>query len=288
MEPILIYQSGSSPSEELITSGAGAGSGCQSDDEDDCSNVTPTPRDALITPVFRPKPITKVVIPSSRPVSTPKTLTETIETDDEDYEGSASIKSTNRPKYTTTATVSSTSMPVSKRTTIGKVYSTVPTTKRTRTTSKTVSPVRKSTTTKEGIDLATNSRTSDEPSILSVEPTDDEPFNRKTTVSVNPASEPPPNEISTGKFSLNLGLIIGVACGVLVLLLIVTYVLYKYRARDDGSYKVDESKNYIAYQQAATKPPPTETAVLSTAPNAQVVVAPTATKSKKDVKEWFV
>lgn len=111
---------------------------------------------------------------------------------------------------------------------------------------------------------------------------------RRTTASVNPASEPPPNEITTGKFPLNLGLIIGAAGFVLVLLLIVTYVLYKYRARDDGSYKVDESKNYIAYQQAATKPPTTDTAVLSTAPNAQVVVAPTATKSKKDVKEWFV
>ena len=74
-----------------------------------------------------------------------------------------------------------------------------------------------------------------------------------------------------------LALIIGIAVGVLFTIIILIIALYKFRSRDEGTYKVDESKNF-AYLESK---------------NLQgngAIIGPTNIKTgkKKDVKEWYV
>ncbi|GAB1597700.1 neurexin-2-like isoform X5 [Argonauta hians] len=61
------------------------------------------------------------------------------------------------------------------------------------------------------------------------------------------------SETKTNKFpettfensdDLNIGLIVGIAAGVLVALIVLIIALYKFRSRDEGSYKIDESQNF--------------------------------------------
>ena len=85
---------------------------------------------------------------------------------------------------------------------------------------------------------------------------------------------------------LNIGLIIGIAAGVVLLLLGLAYALYKYKSRDEENYKADETKNY-RYDSCNTKPPP------PAAPGGVIIgsmqKSGTSTKpKKKDVKEWYV
>ena len=87
--------------------------------------------------------------------------------------------------------------------------------------------------------------------------------------------------------SLNIGLIVGIAAGVVLLLLILAYVLYKYKSRDEGSYKIDESKNYSYEAYTATEAKPSS----GTQTNGGVVkttCVPASKPKKKDVKEWYV
>jgi hypothetical protein len=51
-----------------------------------------------------------------------------------------------------------------------------------------------------------------------------------------------PNSDEDGK--KKLALIIGIAVGVLFTIIILIIALYKFRSRDEGTYKVDESKNF--------------------------------------------
>ena len=86
-------------------------------------------------------------------------------------------------------------------------------------------------------------------------------------------------------FSLSIGVIVGIAAGVILLLLILAYAVYKYKSRDEGSYKVDESKNY-RYDSCNTKPPPPS---VNGAGGFPPKSGGTPTKpKKKDVKEWYV
>ncbi len=80
---------------------------------------------------------------------------------------------------------------------------------------------------------------------------------------------------------VNIGLIVGISVGVVVLLLILAFMLYKCRGRDEGSYKIDESKNY-SYETCNTKPPPSVNGGLSKAGSGY------SKPRKKDVKEWYV
>lgn len=43
----------------------------------------------------------------------------------------------------------------------------------------------------------------------------------------------------------NLALLIGCSVGGVILIIIVIYAFIKYRNRDEGSYKIDESKNFV-------------------------------------------
>ncbi len=88
-------------------------------------------------------------------------------------------------------------------------------------------------------------------------------------------------------FSLSIGVIVGIAAGVILLLLILAYAVYKYKSRDEGLYKVDESKNY-RYDSCNTKPPPPPHSV-NGAGGFPAKSGSTPTKAKKkEVKEWYV
>ncbi|XP_062610815.1 neurexin-1-like [Saccostrea cucullata] len=78
----------------------------------------------------------------------------------------------------------------------------------------------------------------------------------------------------------NLALIIGIVGGVLVALIILIIALYKFRSRDEGSYKVDESQNFAFLEK---KQHQGNGALLGNHSSG-------AGKSgkKKDVKEWYV
>ena len=100
-----------------------------------------------------------------------------------------------------------------------------------------------------------------------------------------------PNESETkdsnsgNPLSLNIGLIIGIAAGVVLLLFILAYAVYKYRSRDEGTYKVDETKNY-RYETVSTKVPSQQLNGNSTL--TKPISNGSKPKKKGAVKEWYV
>ena len=89
------------------------------------------------------------------------------------------------------------------------------------------------------------------------------------------------NKRKGNSLPMNIGLIVGIAAAVVILFLVLAYAGYKYRSRDEGSYKIDESKNY-SYETCNTKPPPHVNGGLSKSKGQ------TSKPRKKDVKEWYV
>lgn len=81
---------------------------------------------------------------------------------------------------------------------------------------------------------------------------------------------------------LNIGLIVGIAAGVLVALIVLIIALYKFRSRDEGSYKIDESQNF-AYLDS--KQQQSNGALL---PHNNTAGGGGKSGKKKDVKEWYV
>ncbi|KAL3872892.1 hypothetical protein ACJMK2_036073 [Sinanodonta woodiana] len=103
----------------------------------------------------------------------------------------------------------------------------------------------------------------------------------KITTSVSPTDTYSPEqarEKKSGTGEINIALIIGVTAGVVVALIILLVALYKFRSREEGSYKVDESQNF-AYLESKKQ-----------ASNGALVNHNGSGKvgKKKDVKEWYV
>lgn len=92
-------------------------------------------------------------------------------------------------------------------------------------------------------------------------------------------TEPMSKKSSNDSGHLNIFLIIGIAAGVLVALIILLIALYKFRSREEGSYRVDESQNF-AYLEA--KKQQANGAAATNIGNGK------AGSKKKDVKEWYV
>ncbi|AWP16875.1 putative neurexin-3-beta-like [Scophthalmus maximus] len=55
---------------------------------------------------------------------------------------------------------------------------------------------------------------------------------------------PGPSEV-VRESSSTTGMVIGIVAAAALCILILLYAMYKYRNRDEGSYQVDESRNYI-------------------------------------------
>ncbi|XP_071159703.1 neurexin-1-like isoform X2 [Mytilus edulis] len=84
---------------------------------------------------------------------------------------------------------------------------------------------------------------------------------------------PPDREDDKKKLALFIGIGVGVAFTVIILII----ALYKFRSRDEGTYKVDESKNF-AYLESK-----------SLQGNGAIIGASNIKPGKKkDVKEWYV
>ncbi|XP_056022330.1 neurexin-1a-like isoform X4 [Ostrea edulis] len=78
----------------------------------------------------------------------------------------------------------------------------------------------------------------------------------------------------------NLALIIGIVGGVLVALIILIIALYKFRSRDEGTYKVDESQNFAFLEK---KPQQSNGGLLGNHSSGGG-----KSGKKKDVKEWIL
>lgn len=83
----------------------------------------------------------------------------------------------------------------------------------------------------------------------------------------------------------NVGLIVGVVIGVVLLLLVLTFALYKYRSRDEGTYKID-NRNYT-YEVCSSR---TEENGGSGGGGGGVYKLRSlkSKQKRKDVKEWYV
>ena len=114
------------------------------------------------------------------------------------------------------------------------------------------------------------------------------------------------------QLTMNIGLIVGIAAGIAVLLLILAFALFKYRSRNDRPGKVDDTKGYV-YETCNTLPPtPVSLGPCKVAQQHQhqpsssmavgagqllplpavqsITVVPQAppVQKRKDVKEWYV
>ncbi|XP_036382786.1 neurexin 1a isoform X2 [Megalops cyprinoides] len=81
-------------------------------------------------------------------------------------------------------------------------------------------------------------------------PTDDEDIDPCETSSANspgPGAKgfPGPSEVIR-ESSSTTGMVVGIVAAAALCILILLYAMYKYRNRDEGSYHVDESRNYIS------------------------------------------
>ncbi|XP_052333909.1 neurexin-1a isoform X15 [Oncorhynchus keta] len=91
---------------------------------------------------------------------------------------------------------------------------------------------------------------------------------------------PGPSEGVFRESSSTTGMVVGIIAAAALCILILLYAMYKYRNRDEGSYHVDESRNYISNTSQSNG-----TVVKEKQPNA----AKTSSKSKKNKdKEYYV
>ncbi|KAK3529083.1 hypothetical protein QTP70_016515 [Hemibagrus guttatus] len=115
-------------------------------------------------------------------------------------------------------------------------------------------------------------------------PTDDEDIDPCDPTSAHPPMPeakgyPSPEVIRES--SSTTGMVVGIVAAAALCILILLYAMYKYRNRDEGSYHVDESRNYIS--NSATQP---NGAAVKEKP---IGVAKISSKNKKNKdKEYYV
>lgn len=94
-----------------------------------------------------------------------------------------------------------------------------------------------------------------------------------------PKSYPGPSEVFR-ESSSTTGMVVGIVAAAALCILILLYAMYKYRNRDEGSYHVDESRNYISNSAQSNG------TVVKEKP---VNTAKTSSKNKKNKdKEYYV
>ncbi|XP_071265427.1 neurexin-1a-like isoform X6 [Salvelinus alpinus] len=129
-------------------------------------------------------------------------------------------------------------------------------------------------------------QTTDDLLVASAEcPSDDEDIDPCEPSSANPTGPavkgyPGPSEGVFRESSSTTGMVVGIIAAAALCILILLYAMYKYRNRDEGSYHVDESRNYISNTSQSNG-----TVVKEKPPNA----AKTSSKNKKNKdKEYYV
>ncbi|KAL0983859.1 hypothetical protein UPYG_G00133840 [Umbra pygmaea] len=129
-------------------------------------------------------------------------------------------------------------------------------------------------------------QTTDDLLVASAEcPSDDEDIDPCEPSSANPTGPavkgyPGPSEGVFRESSSTTGMVVGIVAAAALCILILLYAMYKYRNRDEGSYHVDESRNYISNTSQSNG-----AVVKEKPPNAPK----TSSKSKKNKdKEYYV
>ncbi|XP_047241445.1 neurexin 2b isoform X9 [Girardinichthys multiradiatus] len=90
-----------------------------------------------------------------------------------------------------------------------------------------------------------------------------------------------PGAVEVQQSSSTTGMVVGIVAAAALCILILLYAMYKYRNRDEGSYQVDQSRNYIS--NSATQ---SNGALVK---EKQPTTAKTVTKNKKNKdKEYYV
>ncbi|KAM9727389.1 neurexin-1a-beta-like isoform 27-T27 [Menidia menidia] len=94
-------------------------------------------------------------------------------------------------------------------------------------------------------------QTTDDLLVASAEcPSDDEDIDSCEPSSANPTGAGPKGHPGTSEVfresSSTTGMVVGIVAAAALCILILLYAMYKYRNRDEGSYHVDESRNYIS------------------------------------------
>ncbi|XP_067379814.1 neurexin-1a-beta-like isoform X35 [Channa argus] len=128
-------------------------------------------------------------------------------------------------------------------------------------------------------------QTTDDFPVASAEcPSDDEDIDSCEPSSANPTGAGPkgypgPSEVFR-ESSSTTGMVVGIVAAAALCILILLYAMYKYRNRDEGSYHVDESRNYISNSAQSNG------TVVKEKP---VNTAKTSSKNKKNKdKEYYV
>ncbi|XP_023690194.1 neurexin-2-beta-like isoform X6 [Paramormyrops kingsleyae] len=116
-------------------------------------------------------------------------------------------------------------------------------------------------------------------------PSDDEDLEECEPGTANPTASGergPPGAVEViRESSSTTGMVVGIVAAAALCILILLYAMYKYRNRDEGSYQVDQSRNYIS--NSATQ---SNGAVVK---EKQPGAAKTVTKNKKNKdKEYYV
>ncbi|XP_069036509.1 neurexin-2-like isoform X12 [Lepisosteus oculatus] len=175
------------------------------------------------------------------------------------------------PSVLTTETTSTTPL-ADMSTTIMETTTTMATT----TTRKQRSPTMRDSVTQNTDDLL----------VASAEcPSDDEDLEeceQGTANPTGPGERGPPGAVEViRESSSTTGMVVGIVAAAALCILILLYAMYKYRNRDEGSYQVDQSRNYISNSAAQSN----GAVVKEKQPGA----AKTATKNKKNKdKEYYV
>ncbi|XP_040033943.1 neurexin-1a isoform X19 [Gasterosteus aculeatus] len=124
-------------------------------------------------------------------------------------------------------------------------------------------------------------QTTDDLLVASAEcPSDDEDIDPCEPSSANPTGGYPGTPEVFRESSSTTGMVVGIVAAAALCILILLYAMYKYRNRDEGSYHVDESRNYISNSAQSNG------TVVKEKP---VNTAKTSSKSKKNKdKEYYV
>ncbi|XP_076598879.1 neurexin-1a-beta isoform X27 [Chaetodon auriga] len=128
-------------------------------------------------------------------------------------------------------------------------------------------------------------QTTDDLLVASAEcPSDDEDIDPCEPSSANPTGTGPNGFPGTSEVfresSSTTGMVVGIVAAAALCILILLYAMYKYRNRDEGSYHVDESRNYISNSAQSNG------TVVKEKP---VNTAKTSSKNKKNKdKEYYV
>ncbi|KAG8000037.1 Neurexin-3-beta, partial [Nibea albiflora] len=128
-------------------------------------------------------------------------------------------------------------------------------------------------------------KTTDDLLVASAEcPSDDEDIEPCEPSSANPTGAGPKGYPGTTdvfrESSSTTGMVVGIVAAAALCILILLYAMYKYRNRDEGSYHVDESRNYISNSAQSNG------TVVKEKP---VNTAKTSSKNKKNKdKEYYV